>query len=293
MKKITFLTLLFLPGLLLLATIDTQAKAAPGKKTIALNYKLSAGQSFSMKGESSSNITTEQMGQTMTVDMTTSNETISRVLSVAADGTMQIETEFVSRKQSAKSPMGDSDTDFSSWIGKKVGFSLSPSGGLSEFKGFDQLPEISTGTGEKLTGEMIQKSLGDQFFKLPDHPVKIGESWTVKDSVDIPYQGSILKSINTTTYTATEKVKMDGMECLKIDVTGLNNLSGEFEQQGTQIELTRETKSTEVVYFALDKGMYISIEATSNGSSQIYVAAASMTIPQELKSKMSTKTTFK
>ena len=292
MKRINRCFLFFLPLAMLLATSCSTIKSTTGKAGTQLAYKVGSGQSFTMKSEGSSTIKTEQMGESITVEMNSANETAYRVSAGSSDGTMQYEMEFKARKQSAKSQMGNNETDYSTWIGKKVGFSLSPRGVLSDFRGFDQLPEIAGATGEKVTGELVQKGMSDHFFKLPDHPVKIGETWAIKDSAGIPYGGSTLKKVGTTTYSAVEKVNIDGSDCFKIDITAIEKLSGEFEQQGTQIELTREKTSTGVIYFALDKGMYISMESTSVGSSQIYVAAAGITIPQEIKSKLSLNVVF-
>jgi hypothetical protein len=292
MKNITLFSMIFLPAILLLSTADVSAKSTPGKNTFELAYKVGPGKSFTMKNEGTTTIQTDQMGQTMTVDMNSANETVCRVLSVTSGGTMQYEMEFKLRKQSAKSPLGSNDSDFSTWIGKKVGFNLSPQGTISDFKGFDQLPAITSAAGEKITGELIQKGMKEQFFKLPDHPVKIGETWTIKDSTEIPYAGSTLKSVTSTTYTAAEKVDKDGLECLRIDISASSKLTGEFEQQNTQIELTREIKSTGVMFFALEKGMYLSIESTSVGTSEIYIPANGSKIPQQINGKQSMKVVF-
>jgi hypothetical protein len=292
MKKFTSTALLFLPALLLFSTVNANGRSTPGKDKYDLSYKMSTGESFSLKTEASTVMITSQGGQDMTVEMSSANETLCRVLAASPEGIMNMQMEYKSMKQSAKSPMGDNDTDYSSWIGKKVQFSLTPKGTVSDYTGFDQLPTISGATGEKITGEMTQKGMINQFFELPDHAVKKGDTWTVATSTDIPYASSTLKSEVSTVYTVGEKVKMDGLDCLKIDAVSTQKLSGEFEQQGTQIELTRDTKSTEVIYFALEKGMYISIEATSVGNTQIYIPAAAMTIPQEIKSKQSLKVAF-
>lgn len=292
MKKNIPYVLIFLPAALILSTSCASLKSTSAKKGFELSYKMNPGQSFTMKLESSSSIKTEQMGQEINVDIIAANETGFSALASNPDGTMNFEMEYKSMKQKATSSMGENSADYSSWIGKKVEFSLSPRGAVSNFKGFDKLPEISSATGEKITGDLTQRAMSNQYIELPDHPVKTGESWTSKNSTDIPYSGGQLKSEETNTYTVTEKVKMDGMDCLKIDATGVEKLTGGFEQQGTQLELTRETKSSGVIYYALDKGMYISMEYTSTGNSQIYVPAASITIPQEIKGKLSLKVVF-
>jgi hypothetical protein len=292
MKKFTVLSLILIPAAFLSITGDAYAKSTPAKKTFAIAYKFSPGQTFNMKSEGATNVSTDQMGQTVTVDMTSASESAYRVLAGAPEGKMQLETEFLSRKQSTKSPMGDTDTDFSAWIGKKAQFTIAPDGTLSDFKGFDQLMEITAATGEKINGEMIQKGMAMQFFKLPDHPVKMGESWSAKDSINIPYQGSTLKNVDSTTATVVDQVKIDGLECLKISLEGTATLTGQFEQQGSQIELSRQTTVAGTIYFSLEKGMYVSIESTSNATGQIYVEAAGVTIPQTVTGKSSVKVVF-
>jgi hypothetical protein len=286
-----FLTLL-VPVAFLVLSGCASLKSTGGKSGTELNYHLNPGQSYTMITEGSTSILTEAGEQSVTVDMNSSNETIYRAFAVNRDGTVILEMEYKDLKQTAKTPMGDNETDYSNWIGKKTRVNLSPKGALSEYSGFDQLPEIITATGEKVSGDMVQKSIGNQFFELPDHPVKIGESWTAKTSYDIPYGGGILKQQETTTFTVMERAKNNGLDCLKINVVGTGNLSGEFEQQGMQLELTRDTKSTGVIWFAIEKGMYVSLESVSTATGQVYVPAASMTIPQSTSAKLSLKVLF-
>ena len=292
MKKSITLSALILPAALIMAAGDASAKSAPGKKKIEIAYKMSPGLSFTMKTQGSTEIKTDQMGQVITVEMNSSAEALYRTIDGTKDGSTGIEQEFKDMKQSAKTPNGDNDTDYSSWIGKKVQFNLSLQGVLSNFRGFDLLPEITSAVGETMNGDLIRESMKNQFFELPDHPVKTGESWTVKSSIDIPYGGNTMKQEETTIYKASEKVEKNGLACLKIDFTSTAKLTGELEQQGNQLELTRETKSTGVIWFALEKGMYISMEVSAAATGQIYGPAASISIPQEIKSKMAVAVVF-
>lgn len=292
MKKIKPFLHLLVPLAFVVLSGCAALKSTGGKAGTEINYRMNPGQVFTMTTEATTVITTKNSGQTVTVDMASMNETLYRALAVNPDGTLTLEMEYKNMKQTAKTPMGDGETDFSTWTGKKTRFNISPRGALSEYAGFDQLPEITTATGEKVNGDMIQKSISTQFFELPDHPVRIGESWTVKTTNDIPYGGGTLKQEETTTFTVLEKVNMEGMDCLKINAEGTGKLSGVFEQMGTQLELTRDSKSTGTIYFAVEKGMYIFLESTSASKGQVYVPAAAMTIPQDISSKMSLKVNF-
>jgi hypothetical protein len=293
MKKFKLSSGLLVPAAFLVFSGCATLKSTGGKSVTELTYRMNPGQEFTMTTEATTVITSENNGETYTVDMNSMNETLYRALAVNPDGTLTLEMEYKNMKQTAKTPMGDSETDYSTWTGKKTRVNISPQGALSEYGGFGQLPEITTATGEKVNGDMVQKSISNQFFELPDHPVKIGDSWTATTTNDIPYGGGTLKQEETTVFTVSEKVKKDGLDCLKISAEGTGKVSGEFEQQGMQIELTRDTKTTGTIWFAVEKGMYISMESTSASRGEAYIPAAAITIPQNISSRMSLKVVFK
>ena len=283
--------ILLVPALLV-STGCAKLKSTTGKAALELAYSLVPGQSFTIKSEGTQRMESDQMGQVITVDILSSNETRYQVLTKKSDGALEMESEYITMKQSAESPMGDNDTDFSSWIGKKVQFTMSPQGKMSDYKGFDQLGEIGTATGEKISGEMVEENMSSIFFELPDHPLKLGESWTENDTRDIPYGGSTLKTESKTTYTVAGKLKKDGDNCLRIDIAGLTKLSGEFEQEGMKLSLTRETKVTGIIYFSTDKGMYISTETNSEAHGVVDLPDMGVTIPQDLIGKSSAVVIF-
>jgi len=292
MKKSNLLLSLVVPVAFFAFSGCTALKSTGGKTGTELTYQMNPGQSFTMKAESSNELITEQMGQEVKVNMKGGSDNTFRILNTNSDGTLQCEMEFISMKQSMSTPMGENETDYSTWIGKKVMFNLSPAGGVSGFSGFELLPELTASTGEKVTGNLIQKSLQNEFFKLPDQPVKMGETWTVLDSLEIPYADSKLKQKETTVYKIAERTKYEGLDCIRIEAVSKAKISGEFVQQGMQIEMTRETTANSVIYFAIEKGMYISVETTSTANGQVYIPDAAMTIPQKMSGKSSTKVVF-
>ena len=83
------------------------------------------------------------------------------------------------------------------------------------------------------------------------------------------------------------EAEKDGFECLKIGVSGVSKLSGDFEQGGTPLYIERETQSSGTLYFAHKKGMFISIETESRGEGVINVPSAGFDIPQTITSKSS------
>ncbi|MCD6332099.1 MAG: hypothetical protein J7L89_02390, partial [Bacteroidales bacterium] len=218
--------------------------------------------------------------------------TVYRITGVNPEGNFIFETENTKMTQTAKSPMGDNATDFSPWIGKKLQFTLSPNGKASDFQGYDDLPVIVTATGEQATGTQAKEGVKRIFFSLPDHPVKVGDSWKDSTSTDFPFNGSTLHIKESTTYKIADQLTVDGFKCLKLEVAGLQNMSGDFEQNGMALSLTRETKTSGTILFAYEKGMYLSLDTESTAEGMVDVTAMGISIPQHIKSKSSVKVSF-
>ena len=263
-------------------------KKSTGADGIILQYKLSEGQTVVMSSEVVTKMETEQMGQTMALDMNATTVITNKVLASSAEG-MELELEFTKMMQSMESPMGSQDTDFSELTGKKVSYKLNPLGEVSDEKGFEDLPSITNASGETLDGDMFKQVASSSFIRLPDHPVKLGDSWTNADTTDMPYGGGNLKTTTSTTYLVIEKLEVEGMKCLKIDISGKSKTEGNFEQNGMELGLERNAATTGHMIFAYEKGMYLSQELTGTTDGIVDVPAAGMTIPQKIVS--TTKTT--
>jgi hypothetical protein len=284
---------LFLPIFILVISSGCASLKKTAGGGYDLSYKMSAGDSFTMKTIGTTTILMNAQGQDIDIDGKSSNETTYKVTEVRPDGSLRMEMVYVSMSQSTQTPMGDSDADYSAWIGKKTQFTLSPKGVLSEFAGFDQLSPVSSSMGETVNGDQIMKGLNGIFFKLPDHPVNIGESWTDTTNDEVPLGDNKISRQVETTYTVSGIEKKDGQECLKIDVVSNQKMSGELEQQNMQMKMTRDTKSTGAVYFAPKKGFYVSADYASTAKGEVDIPAAGATIPQNITSNTTITNTFK
>jgi len=93
-------------------------------------------------------------------------------------------------------------------------------------------------------------------------------------------------------YQFSGQIAANGYNCLKIATKGIQNLSGEFEQNGQPLSVERETTSNGTIYFAYKKGMFLQIESTSNAEGMITVVGAGMEIPQTLTTKANVAVKF-
>lgn len=256
-----------------------------GEKLYELKYHVAKGTKITMISSGEVNTVMDQMGTEVVVDSYYEAEDIFVILSANKKKGLTMEYEFGERSQGVDSAMESNSTDFSELIGKKVKFILLPNGKAEGFDGFDALPEITSSGGGELNEETYILGVKTTFPRLPDKPVKIGDTWSDTLVMDIPQGNSVLKSENNFTYKLIEETKKDGFDCLKIEMTGTSRLSGDFEQEGMLLSIEREETSTGTLYFAYKEGMLISIESESIGEGIIIVPSVGMEIPETITSK--------
>lgn len=293
MKTKNFIYPILIGFIFVVASACSLHKSSKTDGSFSLKYKFDQSQIINVKSDSKSKIEQEQMGQSIVVDMTTSSVIEHKVLSVNADKLMAIEVKFKEMSQDMESPMGEASTDFSTWIGKTASYDLTGSGEANNIKGFESLPQITTASGETVGGEVYEQVIYGTFFKLPEHPVKIGDSWTNVDSTDMPFGAGNLNTISETIYLITEKLVVDGEDCLRFDVTSKAKTSGEFEQGGMQMSIKRTSTSSGNILFAYNKGMYLSMDMTSTTIGSVDIPAAGMEIPQTITSTAKSVVEFK
>lgn len=291
MRKINLavstLALLVLAALFVNAAISSTEPAA-GQKQYDLKYSMEKDTTFTINSKGSSNIVTDQMGTEITADIESTGKNIFKVLAADKAKGLTIEIEFGEGTQEMISNMGSGETDFTPLVGKKAKFMLHADGEVDGHEGFGVLPEIYTVTQETLNKDLYELGMEATFFKLPEKPVKLGDTWTDTDTTDIPVGEFTLKIEEETTYKVMEEVKKEGYDCLKIESAGVARTTGDFEQNGTPLSIERETKTKSTIYFAYKLGMYISIEGESNAEGVITIQGAGMEgteIPQSITSK--------
>ena len=277
------LLLLVLAAMLSLSTAAEKAPAA--EKLYELKYQLKPGTKFVIVSTGETESVTDQMGTEVVANITGDGMDTYVVLSADKEKGLSIELEIGERTQDISSDMGSASTDFSELVGKKAKFVLLPNGEAEGFEGFDALQEVTTASGDTLTSDLYILGVKDTFPKLPDKPVKFGDTWKDVQGNDVPLGDYTLRSDSDYTYTLVEEVKKDGFDCLKIAVTGTDKVTGDFEQQGTELSLERETTTNAVMYFAYKKGMFLLYEAEAKAEGIIFVPSAGMEIPQTMTTK--------
>ncbi len=174
-----------------------------------------------------------------------------------------LEMEFKRMFRLSINPGGRFRHDHPNLIGSKIRMRLSKDGVLSGFEELDDLPEMTSIIRRTAAAEYIHRA-ATIFPKLPEKPVGIGGTWTYTLNAARPYIFlDVDEEIKTVyTYTVVEETKMNGLNCLKIEMTYKQEARVEGERRGQPFSENIEGRGKEILYFAFEQGMFISRKGT-------------------------------
>jgi len=292
--KVTILFPLLLMGLMLSGSLSNDSiknvkKLAPKYE---LKYKLAKGAQFTITNSRSDHFIREVMGNEMVTNTDDTSEYGFDVIEENTDN-IKLMLEFKNRTQKTDDPQAPGGVDFSSLAGKKVGLSMSSTGEISGFVGFENLPVIEiTYQQSTINKDSYINEVKQLFPMLPENPVGIGDNWKSVYEYDEPVpEGTVKVTINYI-YTLLEETVKDGIECLKINGAFTMVVKGEGVMEGMTFTFNLEGKGHETVYFDHKKGMLLSIAGESTAKGEADFAEAGLTIPMDHTYKNKLNVTF-
>jgi len=231
------------------------------KNGYLLRYNLSKETKFECSYKNEETLTFKMSGNEIITKTDTEIETFFIIKSITESGNIEFEAEYKNFKITNESPFNNNITpDFSAILNKNIGFTMSPLGELSNFSGFDELPEIKTGENEKLNREKYKSDFKYLFPVFPEKKVRIGESWNTNLNEKINENKNITTVLLNTKYTLAENIEKGGFECLKIDADYKIKVNGKGESGGNNFSIETEGNGKGEIYFAYKLGVIISIE---------------------------------
>lgn len=190
-----------------------------------------------------------------------------------------------SAKTDIESSQGNFSPDMSSVLGKSFHITLSPLGKELKITGADSIIYNSV-QGEQNLAPNFQTIFPD----LSGKPVKIGDTWTTNDTININ-QGQMemrMTFVSVNTLQGLETVA--GHECAKITAKTTGKLEGEGEQMGANLYFEGDIEGKDTWYFAYKKGIFV--KSISDGVTKGNIAVTGpqkMTIPMTMETKFETK----
>jgi len=229
------------------------------EKTYDLKYRLKPGEEFSLLNMHISHQNQKTpSGMVRLRSLTRDLELNYRVVS-ADDGVMTLEVEYRKKlyrdtDQAGKLAM----TDFAEILGKKARYAISPTGELSRFEGFKEMPPVRMPGGYPYTGVFLQEEIEHLFPTLPDQPIGKGGTWTRKAfGVHIEY-------------TLIDEVKVFGHDCVRIFARIENEqpVTKRKDRNGNEVTIETVEPYTDIYYFAYKEGkMLYRFSVASNAQS--------------------------
>jgi hypothetical protein len=184
------------------------------------------------------------------------------------------------------SPQGELTPDMTTVEGKSFDMIMSRLGKELDLSGAESIQYDLGQAGKRDLASNFQAIFPD----LADKPVKVGDTWTSKDTITEKVgSGEIkisLESLNTLAGFET----VDGLECAKITAKITGTLEGGGEQMGADLAFKGEIEGSDTWYFAYKEGFFVyeKVDVLTKGSVSVR-GPQEMSIPMAQNMRIETK----
>jgi len=254
------------------------------KKGLILEYRMPQDQALKYQFTSNMTQNLEVMGQSMKNVINLGMLFSAKSKGIEGNNHLLLIT-IDSAKTDVQSPQGNISPDMSPVFGKSFNMTLSPLGKELKMSGADTITYSLGQAGERTLSSNFQTIFPD----LPGKPVKIGDSWTTNDTINVKEGGVNMQMTFVSVNTLQGFETVDGHECAKVTAKSTGKLGGEGEQMGANLYFDGDIQSNDVWYFAYKEGVFV--KSISDGLSEGTVAvtgAQKMTIPMTMETKFET-----
>jgi hypothetical protein len=249
-------------------------------------YRLAQGTPVTYRTSQSSNQTLTIMGQYMNV-LTTKDLVFTLTPGEVADDKQHLVVTIDSLEASITSPQGEFTADAGAALGKSFTMLLSGLGEETDLVGADVITYSAGSAGE----QSVKPDFLSIFPDLGGAPVKIGDTWTTQDTVDIDQGGMKIRIISTNVNTFEGLEPVAGMECVRVGVVTTGTVTGEGEQQGSPVVLESTSSGNDTWFFAPKGGMLAKLISETSVAGTVKIGGEQgMSIP--MKQTMTTETVF-
>lgn len=280
---VTLLCLVFAAASLLLPGCAAK-KAAPTEASYTLEYRLPKGTPVTYRNTQTSTQTMEMMGQSMNV---TSNKALVFTLMPGdfKGNQQQMTVTIDSMEADIGTPQGPFTADAATVVGKSFEMYLSTLGKELDLSGADAIKYSIGAAGER----SILPDFQGIFPDLGSAPVKVGDTWTVRDTTNID-EGGVALAITTETVDKVEGFEsVGGVDCARITGTVTGQAKGAGEQQGTQVGIDSKMSGTETWLFAYKLGRLVKFNSEMSMDGAVTLGGPqgmSMPMKQQIQTEM-------
>lgn len=237
-----------------------KARAGATDRRYDLKYGLKKGQQFALRNMYVGNTYLKRGETTSKVAALTRDLELSyRVLSADERG-LSVEVEY--RRKIYRNTGADGATvvtDFAPIVGRKVKYTISPTGELGGFEGFKEMPGVPMPGGWTYDGPRYQEELEHMFLTLPAQPVGKGDSWK-RTAFGVRFD-----------YTLIDEVRLFGRNCVRIfaKIEDEQTRSTAKDRDGNPVNVERSEPYSDIYYFDYENGMMVSRFSVASLGQQI------------------------
>jgi hypothetical protein len=257
-----------------------------GGEALTMEYRLAQATPVTYRTSQSTSQTLTVMGQFMNV-LTTKDLMFTLAPGEFKDGKQHLSVTIDSLEASITSPQGEFTADASSVLGKSFTMYLTGIGKEIDIIGADVIKYVMGAAGE----QSIKPDFQSLFPDLAGRPLKVGDTWTTNDTLEVDQGGVKVKIVAANVNTLEGFETVAGMECARVGVVTTGTITGEGTQQGSPIAIESTSAGKDTWFFAHKGGMLAKMISETSVEGTVKVGGAQgMAIP--MKQTMTTETAF-
>lgn len=177
--------------------------------------------------------------------------------------------------QTSNSPMGGSGGAVQGIKGKSCMLVITPYGKVTDISDAAGLTYNIEGSGET----NLSQTLEDFFPRLPENPVKTGDTWNLKDSVSSASTIMTMKTVDLSVNKVEGFETVNGIECAKISRQHTGIMTMTVQNQGMDIFIKGPYTGTSEYLFAVKEGYLVRLTTSNKVKGDLEISSMGMTMP--------------
>ena len=251
---------------------------------VKLAYKYPADKAVRYLTNSTMVQVMDVQGQTMQTDVNSAFG-CSVKSAGSVDNNLKLEIAVDTIGQTSSTPMGGSGGAVQGIKGKTCILVISPDGKVTDISGAAGLTYSIESSGET----NLSQTLGDFFPRLPENPVKTGDTWNLTDSVLTVSTTMTMKTIDVSVNKVEGFETVNGIECAKISRQHTGTMTMTIQNQGMDIFIKGPYTGTSEYLFAVKEGYFVKLTSSTKVKGDLEISSMGMEMPIGMEMKAVTE----
>ena len=223
-------------------------------------------------------------GQTMQTDVNSAFGCSVKSAGIV-DNNLKLEIAVDTIGQTSNSPMGGSGGAVQGIKGKSCILLITPDGKVADMSGAAGLTYSIEGSGET----NLSQTLGDFFPRLPENPVKTGDTWNLTDSLMTISTNMTMKTVDQSVNKVEGFETVNGIECARITGQHTGTMTMAVQNQGMDIFIKGPYSGISEYLFAVKEGYLVKLTSSTKVKGNLEISSMGMEMPIGIEMKAVTE----